>query len=336
MATKRRKTKSRRRKSRRRKSRRKSRKSCKYGKLKRKVKSRSGRKRRCKKKRKSKRRRKRTYRLGPEESKEITEDYYASGGEYDFKKTVIAPWDKRRFWKYKLPDDKSVYKNAIANYTFGNSSHDNSRYTSFSNLLDVAKLNNIPVFILTSGSPDDAWATLTILDLEDSGIQGVYGCGNNSRKFGKFTKYKCIRHVLKKLTLPCDGPVIGYLFDDNDYNRDIDNLCPSIQFEKIDGSSVKNNYDENIFNNDIIDISPGTDCLAMTSSHMNEIITQINSPENPIKVLFFDWDCVIQTHHGPFPLSKYDYLNKTMIDKGRKLLINRSYNEKSGITDPRF
>ena len=66
MATKRRKTKSRRRKSRRRKSRRKSRKSCKYGKLKRKVKTKSGRKRRCKKKSRKKtksRRRKRSYRF---------------------------------------------------------------------------------------------------------------------------------------------------------------------------------------------------------------------------------------------------------------------------------
>ena len=56
MATKRRKTKSHRRKSR---------KSCKYGKLKRRVKTKSGRKRRCKKKRKtkSKRRRKRKYKM---------------------------------------------------------------------------------------------------------------------------------------------------------------------------------------------------------------------------------------------------------------------------------
>ena len=57
MATKRRKTKSRRRKSR---------KSCKYGKLKRRVKTKSGRKRRCKKKSRKKtksRRRKRSYRF---------------------------------------------------------------------------------------------------------------------------------------------------------------------------------------------------------------------------------------------------------------------------------
>ena len=57
-----------RRKVRKTKSHRRSRKSCKYGKLKRKVKSRSGRKRRCKKKKSRRRkRRKRTYKINPDE-----------------------------------------------------------------------------------------------------------------------------------------------------------------------------------------------------------------------------------------------------------------------------
>ena len=70
MATKRRKT----------KSRRKSRKSCKYGKLKRKVKSKSGRKRRCKKKRKrkSKRRRKRKYKIGELELSDMPNEIFAN------------------------------------------------------------------------------------------------------------------------------------------------------------------------------------------------------------------------------------------------------------------
>jgi FMN phosphatase YigB (HAD superfamily) len=122
----------------------------------------------------------------------------------DFERIVEAPWKERSRYGYSLdPSLGDDYKSAIATYTFGSSSHDDSRFEAFISVLMAAKSKGIPVFILTNGSPIDVWATISALGLdEEDHIQAVYGCGS---KFGYFNKYNCIKQIMRRLDLDCDG-----------------------------------------------------------------------------------------------------------------------------------
>ena len=77
---------------------------------------------------------------------------------------------------------------------------------------------------------------------------------------------------MRSLNLNCNGDRVGYLFDDDDINNDTHRMCPAVEFSKINGNSVVNDYSENTFYNDISDVSAGSDCLAMTTTVMNRLV----------------------------------------------------------------
>jgi hypothetical protein len=117
--------------------------------------------------------------------------------------------------------------------------------------------------------------------------------------------------------------VVGYLFDDSDENRDRGRLCPAIEFKKIDGRYTEGDYSTNIFFEETSDVIPGQDCFAMTVDEFNDLEEEIKADDR-IKVLFFDWDCALQSHEGPFPMAKTDAINNIMTRKDRQLRLNRN------------
>lgn len=125
------------------------------------------------------------------------------------------------------------------------------------------------------------------------------------------------------------GPVVGYMFDDDNVNADTYHACPAVEFVKIDGKMTSEYaYDSNVFHDEIAgrvaNISPGDDCLAMTAEHLSTVTAKIEANVDAPKVLFFDWDCVLQTHVGAFPFSKYAAVNRALKKREKMIRITKN------------
>ena len=225
-------------------------------------------------------------------------------------KEIQKEYDSMSYWGDGL-DIK--YHEAIQEYTFGG----DDRTHAISSLLQTAKIKGIAVYILTNGNPDGVWATLNIMSANDL-VSGVYGCGIDFR----YSKYNCISKIMKKHGLPCnseDDTKLGYLFDDQASNKDNGKLCPTIKFIHLNGYDVSktDDYTGNIFYDELVKVhvseeEDDSDCLAMTVEQLNTLETEIGDSDSNIKILFFDWDCTLQPHHGPVPLEEVDIINSKM------------------------
>lgn len=167
-------------------------------------------------------------------------------------------------------------------------------------MLNAAKDHNVPVYIITSGDPDDQWVALNIMGYRHL-IKGVYGIGSTNG----LSKYECIEKIMKLEKKDCDdSKTLGYLYDDMDYNRINNEMCRSIVFEKVDSKDIIGNYRNNIFVENISRfIKEGrTDCTCMDHRTFDKLTEKIKKGE--VEILFFDWDCTFQSHKGQFPFHK--------------------------------
>jgi hypothetical protein len=206
--------------------------------------------------------------------------------------------------------------NEFGMFVFGT----NLQQQAWTSLLQTCMDKNVPVYILTAGCKVGIIRTLQLLNMDrffrevlctlpPSNPNAIRANPPNAihHNFGGKSKYVVIREIIGEHGLSCDLPVKGCLFDDSTANRDVANICPSIEFLHTETPARPADYDESTFVNNafyklrvIIMGAPPNDINFTPIALIEDQIRKVVSGD--CKIVFIDFDETFEPYNAALPL----------------------------------
>jgi hypothetical protein len=227
------------------------------------------------------------------------------------------------------PND-GIHINLSGRFAFRDQSHvtefgmfvfgTNLQQQAWTSLLQTCMDKNVPVYILTAGCKVGIIRTLQLLNMDrffrevlctlpPSNANAIMANPPNTvhHNFGGKSKYAVIREIIGEHGLSCDLPVKGCLFDDSMANKDVANICPSIEFLHTKTPARPADYDEATFVNNafyklrvIIMRAPPNDINFTPIALIEDQIRKVVSGD--CKIVFIDFDETFEPYNAAMPL----------------------------------
>jgi hypothetical protein len=196
----------------------------------------------------------------------------------------------------------------------------NLQQQAWTALLQTCMTKNVLVYILTAGNKVGIIRTLQLMNMDHffrevlctlprTSPNNMVANPHNTvhHNFGEKPKYQVIREIMIEHGLSCDLPVQGCLFDDSMPNRDVTNMCPSIEFLHTKTSARPADYNEATFvNNAFYKLSVtmrGGPPSSINFTPIALIEDQIRKVDlGSCKIVFIDFDETFEPYYSGLPL----------------------------------